>query len=171
MGSLPAVTRNDRQVFRYRLDFGGGERDVVSLLDYDWVFRHGLPPEAVMAVVRDGADPNSLTPADVHENGPFLRLLSRVIFETIDQCGDIRRQAQDQGSGYLYLLDERTPDPGGRVPPEDIVGAIEVSDGKPVPGSYQHNPRHRLLTPAGWFRMPTEIEAALDDRLRARTVD
>ena len=64
-----------------------------------------------MAVVRDGADPNSLTPADVQENGPFLRLLSRVIFETIDQCGDIRRHAQDQGSGYLYLLDERTPDP------------------------------------------------------------
>jgi hypothetical protein len=103
-----------------------------------------------MAVVPDGADPNSLTPADVQENGPFLRLLSRVIFETIDQCGDIRRHAQDQGSGYLYLLDERTPDPGGRVPPEDIVGAIEVSDGKPLPGSYQHNPRHRLLTPAGW---------------------
>lgn len=101
MGSIPAMIRNDRQAFCYRADVGGSEQGVVSLLDHDWVFRHGLPPEAVMAIVRDGADPDNLTPADVQENGPFRRLLSRVIFETIDQCGEIRRQAQTQGSGYL----------------------------------------------------------------------
>lgn len=115
MCNLSAVVRNDRQVFRYQVDFGGCERDVVSLLKPDWVFQHGLHPEAVMAVVREGADPDVLAPADVHENGPFLRLLSRVIFESIDQCGFLRREAEIQGSGYVYLLDERTPDPGGRV--------------------------------------------------------
>ncbi len=72
MCDLPAVARNDRQVFRYLVDFGGGERDVVSLLEPDWVFQHGLHPEAVMAVVREGADPDALAPVDVQENGPFL---------------------------------------------------------------------------------------------------
>ncbi|TCB87725.1 hypothetical protein E0H26_28855 [Micromonospora zingiberis] len=165
------MARNDRQVFRYLVDFGGGERDVVSLLEPDWVFQHGLHPEAVMAVVREGADPDVLAPADVQENGPFLRLLSRVVFENIDQCGSLRREAEIQGSGYVFLLDERTPGPGGRVNRDDIVGAVEVSSGEPVAGSYQHNPRHRLFTAAGWFRLPTEIEAALYSRLRARAND
>lgn len=68
----------------------------------------------------------------------------------------------------MYLLDARTPDPGGRVPAEDIIGAVEVVEGQLVPGSYQHNPRHRLLTVNGWFRLPDELEAALQRRLHAR---
>jgi hypothetical protein len=89
-GSLLGVAAHDRQVFRYRLDFGGGERDVVSLLEPDWVYQHGLHPEAVLGVVRDGADSVVLAPVDLGENGAFLRLLSRVIFEHIADCGDLR---------------------------------------------------------------------------------
>ncbi|WP_326559686.1 hypothetical protein [Micromonospora sp. NBC_01796] len=162
---------HDREVYRYRLDFGGGEREVVSLLEADWVSRHGLHPEAVMAVVREGADPYDLEPVDVRESGPFLRLLSRVIFENVNRCADIRRRADLQSAGYFYLLDERTQDPGGRVPPEDIIGSIEVRDGQPVAGSYQHNPRHRLLAAAGWFRLPSELETAIQHRLRSGAAD
>lgn len=64
----------------------------MSLLEPDWLFKHGLNPEAILGVVRDGADPAELAPGDVQENGAFLRLLSRVIFENAD-CGDIRREA------------------------------------------------------------------------------
>jgi hypothetical protein len=69
-----------------------------------------------------------LAPVDVQENGTFLRLLSRVIFENIADCGDTRREAEIQGSGYAYLLDARTPDPAGRVPAQDIVGEVQVND-------------------------------------------
>ncbi len=124
-----------------------------------------------MAIVREGADPHVLAPGDVQENGPFLWLLSRVIDENIDRCSFLRREAEIQGSGYVYLLDERTPDPAGRVSSTDIIGAIEVSNGNPVAGSYRHNPRHRLLTAAGWFRLPPELEAPLQIRLRARAED
>jgi hypothetical protein len=165
------VAGHDRQVFRYRLDFGGGERDVVSLLEPDWVFRHGLHPEAILAVVRDGADPAELAPLDVRENGTFLRLLSRVIFENIADSSDIRREAEIQGTGYVYLLDARTPDPAGRVPAEDIIGAVQVDGGATVPGSYQHNPKHRLFTATGWFRLPGDLEAALQRCIRARITD
>ena len=36
------------RIFRYQVDFGGGEREVVSLLEPEWVFQHGLHPEAIM---------------------------------------------------------------------------------------------------------------------------
>ena len=83
---LSAVPDSGPQVFRYQVDFGGGERNVVSLLEPEWVFQHGLHPEAVIAVLPEGADSDAMTPADVRENGPFLRLLSRVIFENAERC-------------------------------------------------------------------------------------
>jgi hypothetical protein len=160
------VLGNRRQVFQYQIDFGGGERNVVSLLEPDWVSRHGLRPDAVVAVLPTGAALDDVRPDDVRENGPFLRLLSRAIFENADQHEMLRREAEVQGDGYVYLLDGRTPDPGGRVPPNDIIGALEVRGGALVAGSYRHNPRHRLFTTAGWFLLVPAIEIALQSRLR-----
>ena len=166
MSMLSTMLDGGREVFRYQVDFGGGERDVLSLLDPEWVSQRGLHPEAVIAVLPADTESDVINPADVRENGPFLRLLSRAIFENADRCGLLRREAEIQGSGFVYLLDGRTPTPGGRVPPEDIIGAFEVRDGALVAGSYRHNPRHRLFTTAGWFRLPAEIEDALQTRLR-----
>jgi hypothetical protein len=153
-------------VFVYQIDFGGGERDVVSLLEPGWVSEHGLRPDAVAAVLPPGATLDDVRPEDVRENGPFLRLLSRVIFEHAGQDEMLRREAEVQGDGYVYLLDARTPEPGGRVPPQDIIGAFEVSGGALVGGSYRHNPRHRLFTTDGWFLLPSVVETALRSRLR-----
>jgi hypothetical protein len=151
------------------MDTDKGERDVVALLESEWVFQHGLPPEAIVAVVRKGADSDALVPGDIWENPAFLRLLSRVIYENVEGCPVLRREAEVQGDGYVYLLDARTPEPGGRVPPEDIIGMVSVSNGGIVPGSFRHNPRHRLLTVNGWFRLPEELEAALQWRIRAKS--
>jgi hypothetical protein len=156
-------------VFYYLVDFGGGERNVVSLLEPDWVSRHGLLPDAVVAVLPAGVTHDDINPDDVRENGPFLRLLSRTIFENAHRHEMLRREAEVQGEGYVYLLDGRTPDPGGRVPPHDIIGAFEVRDGALVTGSYRHNPRHRLFTTAGWFRLPPVLETALQSSLRTRS--
>ncbi|GIE90798.1 hypothetical protein Are01nite_72780 [Actinoplanes regularis] len=168
---MPAGSRGDRQVFVYRFDFGGGEREVVSLLESDWAFRHGLRADGILGSVRAGANPDDLGPADVEENDVFVRLLSTVVQDNIGQSDFLRREARKQGAGYVYLIDGRTSNPGGRVPPEDILGAVEVKDGQGVAGSYRHNPRHRLLTAAGWFRLPDELESALQRRLRVRTAD
>ncbi|WP_125802280.1 hypothetical protein [Actinoplanes sp. ATCC 53533] len=159
-----------RAVYGYRVDFGGGERAVMSLLEPVWVDKHGLHPEVVLAVVHHDADLDEPGPADIRENPPFLRLLSRTIWESVVSCEAIRRQAHIQGNGFVYLLDERTSDPGGRVPPEDILGTVQVRDAQPVAGSYQHNPRHRLYTAAGWFQLPEEIETVLQRTVRSRTL-
>jgi hypothetical protein len=65
------------------------------------------------------------------------------------------------------MLDGRTPSPNGAVPPEDVMGAVAVRAGKLVPGSYHHNPNHRLLTSDGFF-VPTELYTLLHGDLRAR---
>src|SRR5687768_1314857 len=111
---------HERQVFIYRLDTGEGEHDVVSILEPDWVFERGLHPEAIMGMLREGANLEQFGPDDLQENPTFLRLLSRLLFEHLDQDEQLQREAEIQAEGYVYLLDARTPDLGGRVLPEDI---------------------------------------------------
>ena len=43
-----------RSVFVYRLDLGAGEVDVVSMIESEIVFEHGLCPEAIIGVLQTG---------------------------------------------------------------------------------------------------------------------
>jgi hypothetical protein len=153
--------------FAYQLDTPTGVQVVVSLLEPEWIEQHDLHPWAVMGTVRADVDPALVEPVDLTENGGFLRVLSRAIYEHGSSCGFLQREAEIQGEGHIYLLDGRTREPAGRVPPADILGTFTVSGGKLVTGSYQHNPRHRLLTADGWFRLPAELESALVAALRS----
>jgi hypothetical protein len=155
-----------REIFAYQVETEAGERVVLSLMDAETTFARGLRAEAILGTVLEGGDPDTLTPADFQENPAFLRFLSRVIHEHVDQCPDILLEAEMQGSGHVYVLDLRTADPAGRVPAEDIIGAVKVEAGTTVAGSFQHNPRHRLLTHRGFFLLPEQLEAALRRRLR-----
>ena len=161
-GRVPGVAADDRQVFRYRVDLGAGEQDVVSLLEPDWVFRHGLHPGAILGVLRDGADLAELAPVDVRENGAFLRLLFRVVlYENIADCGDICREAEIQGTGYGSRPGSAARGvaaPGRR---EVVAGAHGHARGRcqppqrgPSAGSGQ---RGRKGKPPGWFADPSGI--------------
>jgi hypothetical protein len=121
----------------------------VSLLEPDWVFQHRLHPEAVLGVVRDGADPVDLAPVDVQENGTFLSMLSRVIFETSPIAGTCGGKPRSRAAATCTCWMPRTTDPAGRVPAEDIIGAVQVVGGAAVAGSFQHSPKHRRFTAAG----------------------
>jgi hypothetical protein len=158
-----------RKIFAYQFVTEDGEGQTVSLLEPAWVFDHGLTIEAVVGFIVAPASLDGLRPSDLRENPAFLRLLSRVIYEEVGADPDLSREAARQGEGHVYLLDGRTPDPAGRVVPENILGAVAVKAGAMVAGSYQHNPRHRLLTKDGFFRLSPELEAALDIRLHAPT--
>ena len=53
---------------------------------------------------------------------------------------------------FFYVIDKRTPDPGGFVPSHDIVGAYRTdAEGRPVAESFQYNPNHRLVLGEGTF--------------------
>jgi hypothetical protein len=80
----------------------------------------------------------------------------------------LRQAGQQQGEGYVYLIDARTPQPNGQVLSPDVIGVVKVQDGTLVAASYQHNPNHRLLTEDGFFKLPAELEPILQTDLRAR---
>jgi hypothetical protein len=82
------------------------------------------------------------------------------------RCHLLQREAESQRDGYVFLLDGRTLKSGSEIPAEDMIGDFQVRDGVLVAGSYRHNPQHKLLTTAGWFRLPLEIETALQESLR-----
>jgi hypothetical protein len=94
-------------------------------------------------------------------NRAFVELLQRVVEEMGMRAPELAHGVQDQGEGWLYAIDPRTPKgPDGRVSPEDIIGAFEVRDGELVDGSYQPNDQYRVLTENGMTQMmPAQREA------------
>jgi hypothetical protein len=156
-----------RDVFAYDLGTDTSDRVALSLLEPAWVGETGLAAEAILGFVGPATDLDRLGPEGITENRDFLRLLSRVIWEEVDRDPTLHMEADAQGEGYVYLLDARTPDPGGRVPPEDIIGAVTVAAGRVVAGSFTHNPRQRLLTAHGCFRLSPQLEVVLDERLHS----
>ncbi len=114
-------------------------------------------------MVHTGADAEDLKPEDVRENGSFLRLLSRVIFENVADCGGIRRQAVIQGQGHVYLLDGRTPDPGGLVPAEDIMDRSRSTTVRRWPG------RTSTIRNTGCSRPPVGSVCQASSRRRCNT--
>jgi hypothetical protein len=158
-----------REVFVFQVNVGADTQEVVSILDPSTVFEHGLPTEAILGVLRPSATGgHQITPERFQENPAFVRHLQGLISTRIHEVEGIRRAAQKQGEGHVYLIDARTPQPDGQVPPADIIGAVKVQAGTLVAGSYQPNPNHRLLTKDGFFTLPTELETVLQTDIHAR---
>lgn len=171
LGRLATVTspgRRGRTVFVYDAGTEVGKQRFVSIIDPATVFSTGLCAEAIIGVVLPGAPDGPLSPEAFRPNPLFVDYLRRLIAEHVDHVAAVRLQAHRQGSGYVYLVDGRTPTPDGVVPPEDVIGAVAVEAGTVVAGSYRHNPNHQLLTHGGFFVLPAELEAVLQSDLRVR---
>ncbi len=158
-----------REVFVFQVNVGANVQEVVSVLGPGTVFEHGLCTEAILGVVRPGptSEPK-ITPERFQENPAFVQYLRELISSRIYDTEGIRRAGEQQGEGYVYLIDARTPQPDGQVPSADVIEAVQVQGGSLVAASYQHNPNHQLLTKDGFFRLPTELETILLADLRAR---
>jgi hypothetical protein len=158
---------HNREVYVYEFHDDAGAQHAVSVLEPDFVFEHGLCPEAVLGLLSGEGGP-AITPDRFTQNSVFVEFLAGVIGRHLFEVADVVRQAQHQGDGHVYLIDGRTPTPGGAVPPADVIGAVAVEAGRLEPGSYQHNPHHRLLTADGFFLLPAELEAFLSRAIRDR---
>lgn len=159
-----------REIFVFEINIGAEVQEVVSILNPGTAFAHGLCTEAILGVVRpDATGHGRITPERFQENPAFVEYLRALISDWVYDAEDLRRDAQQQGEGYIYLIDARTPQPDGQVPPADIIGAVKVQDGRLVAASYHHNPNHRLLTEDGFFRLPAELETNLRTDLHARS--
>jgi hypothetical protein len=150
-------------------EFGVYETKVgnfVSLLSTDHVFRHGLPREAIVEQI---AGPMSrgaeLTPENFAANPAFRDFLHNFIATNAPLDPDMQTAVREQGEGFIYVIDQRTPTPEDEVPPGDIVGRFAINGGQLKPDSYEPSPAHRLLSDRGFFRLGAQLEQRLLEEL------
>lgn len=155
----------NRAVYLYSLGENETPRDWLALVPQEIVFTYGLAAEATIGALRNPVDAGpgigGITPENFVPSRSFNEFLHGFLATEIYRQPAAQRQAAVQGSGYLYLLDRRTPDPTGTVPPEDIMGAVQISDGRLVPGTYQRNFNHRLFTRSGFFLLDEDLDRLL----------
>ncbi len=143
-----------------------GAKYYVALTSAQMAISTGLVPEAIVGLVERLDEP--IAPGNFTANSIFRRFLADVIARNGPDDPDMQAAAARQVDGHIAVIDQRTPTPGGRVPPEDIIGVFDVRDGKVVSGSYQASPNHRLLTTSGFFRLGQFLNQRLQQELAAR---
>ncbi|KAI8064865.1 uncharacterized protein B0P05DRAFT_554671 [Gilbertella persicaria] len=82
--------------------------------------------------------------------------MSKVFRKNIHQVDDtnLKALAEWQKEGWLHIGDERNPPPWGRINfPEDIIGSVQLEEGKIKEGTYEPMPTHRMVTNDGLFKM------------------
>lgn len=152
-----------------RVQTPDGERDYVTLLPPQTAFVQGLAPEAIVGVLsRPLAEGERITPEVFARNRVFVDFLHEVIARCAPSQPGFQAEARRLGSGWVYIIDQRTPTPGGPVPPEDILGAFQVQGGEVVPGSYRPSHKHLILSANGFFRLDAGLHQCLLRELVAR---
>ena len=125
----------------------------------------GLPREAIVGVYRDGVP----TLDRFRANPGFLNYLHEFIRTAGPNVQELRDAAASQVSGWVYIVDLRTPEgPWGNVPPEDIIGAFKVAEGRLIEASYWSNNQYQAFTRAGTIQLPAGLRREFFRVLKAR---
>ncbi len=157
---------SERTVYICRVETPEGDKDYVTLITPEQMNSRGLAPEAIVGVLsRVLAEGESITPDLFARNRVFVEFLHSVIARRGPTLPGLVAEAKRQGVGLVCIVNQRTRTPGGPVPPEDIIGVFEVRNGEVVPGSYHASPKHRILSAAGFFQLPADLQEALVEEL------
>lgn len=149
----------------YRVDINGEKKDLVALNPPGDAFSDGLEESNIVGIVRGLIRPGQVD-FEIDENPGFVERLHAAIAHEAPRCPRFQMAARRQKDGWIYVIDGRTPDPAGAVPPEDILGGFELHAGVCKPGGYVRNPNHRLLTRRGFFQLESEFYEAVMARLQ-----
>lgn len=157
------------QISICRVNTPEGVKDYVTCARQEEVFAHGLIPEAIVGVLLRPLEPGEgITPAVFARNTVFVDFLHEVVARRGPSLPGLMAEAQRQGDGWVYIIDQRTRSPQGHVPPVDLVGAFAVKGGQVVPDSYLRSPKHSILSDDGFFRLGAELQACLLEELTNR---
>jgi hypothetical protein len=157
------------EVFICRADIDGEVIDYVTLLPPKTFFARGLCPEAVVGRVSQPFESiEQITPDVFSRNRLFVDFMHDVVARNAPKDPGFQSAARQQRNGYIYIIDQRTPDPGGNVPPEDIIGAFKVVNGVADPESYSGNRKHAILSSSNaFFNLGPHLQRVLVDELMA----
>lgn len=162
----------ENNVFVCRVSVRGEVRDYVTVIPPETAFARGLPTEAIVGILLEPAgEAAGVRPDAFAENPAFRALLDDVVGRHAPDLPEIEAEARRLGSGYVYVIDGRTPDPGAQAPAEDVVGAFQVKGGAIVREPYLPNPKYRLLTEHGFFSLSDTLHRRLLEEIARRRAD
>jgi hypothetical protein len=126
---------------------------------------HDIAPAIVGSLVRSIDEGGTMSSENFVPNSEFVAFMHEVIQRRGCELASLQASARQQGKGWTYILDARTPDPQGNVPMEDII-AFEVQSGNLVLESYWPNPDHVLFSGRGLCQLPSELFEFLLEELQ-----
>lgn len=131
------------------------------------------PPDVVTAgglhraaILGTSTDPHQLSTDSFLPNPLFLELLFEVTADAAPHLMSLQRRAVFIRRGTLRVWDGRSR---GRTMPDaqaDVVGTLEVMEGRIRAGSFTPNPDYSPLSDRGLMRLPAGILEPLMERLR-----
>ncbi|MBX7106519.1 MAG: hypothetical protein K1X57_20760 [Gemmataceae bacterium] len=143
-----------------------GVKDYVTCVPHQAAFASGLAPEVIVGVLLRPVDQvTAITPEVFARNRVFVDFLHAVIARRGPGLPGLVAEARRQGEGWVYIIDQRTRNPQGHIPPEDIIGVFAVQRGRIVPDSYQSSPKHLILSADGFLQLGAELQACLLEEL------
>jgi hypothetical protein len=139
-----------------------GTKYYVTFMPRDYIFESGLNPEAILGELpQPPGEDHEVTSENFARNAVFVDLMHNVIAEHGPSVPAVLAEAKRKVDGWVYVVDGRAPTPESEVSAEDIIGAFQVTGGELVPGSYQRNPNHVVLSSNGFFRLDPELQRKL----------
>jgi hypothetical protein len=108
----------------------------------------GVEPKQILGTVElRGSQPAWDT---FRPNRTFLDFLASYLRGELGaDLGNIASARVEPGERF-YVIDPRTADPGGEVPPTDIVGVYDTdASGRPLLETFRGNPSYRVVDGAG----------------------
>ena len=149
-----------------RVRLGEEIKDVVTYLPMEKFFKEGLDPKAIVGMLTEliaetetpvVLEKPLINPENFVRHRIFFDHLHSLVADIVPKIPGFVEGARQQGTGYFYLIDARTPDPHG-APLEDmeddVVGAFELDSGRMKSNSYWANQNYKLVTENGMFNLP-----------------
>lgn len=133
----------------------GVTEEFITMVDPAIIQQNGLRPEQIVGKLQTPtAEGGKVEAGNFLPNVAFVDFLHDFVSRTAAEDEGLVAAARSGKVENLFVVDQRTKDPEGKVPPEDILGAFVVKEGRITPADYQSNRgKHQLLTSQGFFNL------------------
>ncbi len=138
-------------MFLYEVDptGRGSPRYYLSPMPKKTALQCGLPSEAILGELVDG--PDHFDADHFRQNVAFLEFLHSVIARHGNDWPLLQSAAKQQPNGSFVIHDLRSAESTESPPDEDLIGTLELKDGKAV--SYRPSTDYRLFTSNGLLKL------------------
>ena len=144
------------------VDINNKLQQIISLLAPDTITNNQIPSQLIVGMLSKPLEQNKTIDLDSFiPNQPFIDFLHSVIAKCGPKIPQLRAKAEQQGKGWIYIIDARCPDLLGRILPEDIIGAFNIQNGQISSQSYERGKDHLIFSRHGFFKLEPGLQKYL----------